>query len=174
MWIVAACANALATGMGMVLLYAVALRFIPYRRLMTLMAYFQMSMSFDYGRSGLLSSRISGFMGGDDGFGTVVVVIFSLPSGFSAFTALAAGFWNDAERGHGRLRRPLPLRTPSGGDVENLSFVRGVDFAGPPFSSPRAGPAPAAPPRLPPETVRSRCDRDALSRASSGTTSSSK
>ena len=92
-WIGAAGANALATGMGMVLLYAMALRFIPYRRLMTLMAYFQMSMSFlIYGGFGLLSSRISRFMGG---MTTAEPWWWSFlpPVWFSSFTALAAGIW---------------------------------------------------------------------------------
>jgi ABC-2 type transport system permease protein len=92
-WVIAASANALATGMGMVLLYAFALRVIPYRRLMTLMAYLQMSISFAiYGGFGLLSSRISEFTGG---------MVSSLPwwwyllppVWFSSFTALAAGDW---------------------------------------------------------------------------------
>jgi hypothetical protein len=90
-WVIAASANALATGMGMILLYAAALRFIPYRRLMTLLAYMQMSLSFlIYGGFGLLSSRIGGFMSGM----TMAVPwwwYFLPPVWFASFTALAAG-----------------------------------------------------------------------------------
>jgi hypothetical protein len=92
-WVVAAGANALSTGMAMVLLYAIALRLIPYRRLMTLMAYFQMCMSFlIYGGFGLLSSRISRFIAG---ITTAEPWWWSFlpPVWFSSFTALAAGLW---------------------------------------------------------------------------------
>ena len=92
-WVIAAAANALATGMGMVLLYAAALSMIPYRRLMTLLAYMQMSLSFlIYGGFGLLSARIGGFMSG-----TIMAVpwwwYFLPPVWFASFTALAAGIW---------------------------------------------------------------------------------
>ena len=92
-WMIAASANALATGMGMILLYAAALRLIPYRRLMTLMAYLQMSLSFlIYGGFGLLSSRIGGFM---SGMNMAVPWWWHLlpPVWFASFTALAAGIW---------------------------------------------------------------------------------
>ena len=92
-WVIAASANALATGMGMILLYAAALRLIPYRRLMTLLAYMQMSLSFlIYGGFGLLSSRIGGFM---SGIAMAVPWWWDLlpPVWFASFTALAAGIW---------------------------------------------------------------------------------
>ena len=90
-WVCAAAANALTTGMSMILLYAFALRVIPYRRLMTLMAYLQMSISFlIYGGFGLLSSRISGIM---TGISTDLPWwwVFLPPVWFASFTALGAG-----------------------------------------------------------------------------------
>jgi hypothetical protein len=92
-WMIAASANALATGMGMILLYAAAIRVIPYRRLMTFMAYLQMSISLlIYGGFGLLSSRMAGFT---TGIGTDFPLwwYFLPPVWFASFTALAAGIW---------------------------------------------------------------------------------
>ncbi|HMK38628.1 MAG TPA: hypothetical protein VK569_04750, partial [Bacteroidota bacterium] len=95
-WVIAAASSALATGMGMILLYAFALRLISYRRLMSIMAYFQMSISFlIYGGFGLFSTRISGLMAGI----TVDVPWWwhlLPPVWFASFTALAAGFWTTA------------------------------------------------------------------------------
>jgi hypothetical protein len=89
-WVIAASANALATGMGMVLLYALALRLIPYRRLMT---YMEMTISFViYGAFGLLSSRISEFTGGMGSSPPWWWYILP-PVWFSSFTSLAAGIW---------------------------------------------------------------------------------
>lgn len=90
-WAIAAGANALTTGMSMILLYAFALRVIPYRRLMTLMGYLQMSISFlIYGGFGLLSSRISGIMSGISG-DQPWWWFFLPPVWFASFTSLAAG-----------------------------------------------------------------------------------
>lgn len=95
-WVVSASANALATGLAMVLLYAGALRVIPYRRLMTLMAYLQMSISFlIYGGFGLLSSRISGFMAGMTLSNPWWWYVLP-PVWFASLTALAAGVWTPA------------------------------------------------------------------------------
>ncbi len=92
-WVIAASANAITTAMGMVLLYAAALRFIPYRRLMALMAYLQMSISFlIYGGFGLLSSRISGFMSGLS-LDVPWWWNFLPPVWFASLTGLASGVW---------------------------------------------------------------------------------
>ncbi|HTY57175.1 MAG TPA: hypothetical protein VMF59_00095 [Bacteroidota bacterium] len=92
-WVFAASANAVATGLGMVLLYAGALRVIPYRRLMALMAYLQMSISFlIYGGFGLLSSRISGFMSGIS-MTEPWWWNFLPPVWFASWTGIAAGIW---------------------------------------------------------------------------------
>jgi hypothetical protein len=92
-WVIAASANALATGMGMILLYAVALRLIPYRRLMTLMAYLQMSLSFlIYGGFGFLSSRMAGFTTGIS-VATPWWWYILPPVWFASLTAIAAGSW---------------------------------------------------------------------------------
>jgi hypothetical protein len=92
-WIVAASANAITTGLGMVLVYAAALRFMPYRRLMSLMAYVQMSISFlIYGGFGLLSSRLTGSMSGISMTGTwwwdFIPAVW-----FASWMGLAAGIW---------------------------------------------------------------------------------
>jgi ABC-2 type transport system permease protein len=95
-WMAAGSANAVATGTGMIFLYALALRVISYKRLITLLAYLQMSVSFlIYGGFGLLSPRISDFMSG-------IAVSYPWwwyalpPVWFASWTALAAGIWTPA------------------------------------------------------------------------------
>ena len=93
-WLAASACNALATGMCMVLLYTAALRAIPYRRLMTIMGYFQMVVSFlIYGGFGLLSTRMTGLISG-----AAARVPwwwdYLPPVWFSSFAALAEGSWS--------------------------------------------------------------------------------
>jgi len=92
-WLFASACNALATGMGMVLLYAAALRAIPYRRLMTILGYFQMTMSFlIYGGFGLLSTRMTALIAGTAGH-MPWWWNFLPPVWFSSFAAFAEGDW---------------------------------------------------------------------------------
>jgi hypothetical protein len=129
-WLIAASANALATGMGMILLYAAALRMIPYRRLMTLLAYMQMSLSFlIYGGFGLLSSRIGGFMSGM----TMALPwwwYFLPPVWFASFTALAAGIWTPLSvclALSGMIL--LAVLLPAGASKISLSYAESVSRA---------------------------------------------
>jgi len=92
-WLAASLCNAVATGMGMVLLYTAALRAIPYRRLMTVMGYFQMSVSFlIYGGFGILSTRMTGLISGATGQ-TPWWWDYLPPVWYSSFAGLAAGSW---------------------------------------------------------------------------------
>jgi len=92
-WLFASACNALATGMGMVLLYTAALRAIPYRRLKTIIGYLQMSMSFlIYGGFGILSTQMTGLIAGTAGRAPWWWD-FLPPVWFSSFSALAEGEW---------------------------------------------------------------------------------